>query len=51
MLERTRGTLKLLVDALDKPQRFEDASDELFQVAFGVKRDVEAYRAARKAAP
>ena len=50
MLERTRGGLKLLVDALDRPKKFEEVSEELFQIAFSVKRDVEAYRAARKAA-
>jgi hypothetical protein len=50
MLERTRVALRLLVDALDKPQKFEEVSEELFQIAFSVKRDVEAFRAARKAA-
>lgn len=50
MLERTRVALRILVDALDKPQKFEEVSEELFQIAFSVKRDVEAFRAARKAA-
>jgi hypothetical protein len=50
MLERTRGALRLLVDALDRPQKFEEVSEELFQIAFSVKRDVEAFRAARRGA-
>lgn len=50
MLQKTRTTLMILVDALDKPQKFEAMSEEFFEVAFTVKREVEAFRAARKAA-
>ena len=49
MLEKTRTALFLLVESLDKPQRFELVSEELFEIAFSVKQDVEAFRAARKA--
>ena len=50
MLEKTRTALKLLVAALDNPPNLEAASEDLYQIAFSVKRDIEAFRAARQAA-
>jgi len=48
LLQRVRTTLTSLVDALDRPQKFEIKSEEFFEIAFKVKREVEAFRAARK---
>lgn len=48
MLQKTRDALTILVEALDKPQKFEVKSEEFFEIAFKVKREVEAFRAARK---
>ena len=50
MLDKARTALKTLAEALDKPPKFEEVSDELFQIAFSLKRDIEAFKAARKAA-
>jgi hypothetical protein len=49
ILDKTRTTLKSLVDTLDRPQNLEITSEEFFEIAFKVKREVEAFRAARKA--
>jgi len=48
MLQRTSMTLKALVNALDRPQNFESSSEELFQIAFSIKRDIDAYKLARQ---
>lgn len=50
MLENTGSMLDALVLALDRPRDFDDTAEELFEIAFGVKRDIEAIRSARNAA-
>jgi hypothetical protein len=50
MLQKTRASLNMLADALDRPQKFETASEAFFEFAFNVKREIEAFRAARKGA-
>lgn len=50
MLEQTQDALNELVSALDKPQEFEEVSEKFFQIAFSVKREIEAFKAARNAA-
>ncbi len=47
MLYKTQIALETLVEALDRPMKFEAVSDELFAIAFTVKRDVAAFKAAR----
>lgn len=49
MLEKTRNALNDLVAALDNPQKFEVVSEEFFKIAFVVKKEIEAFKAARKA--
>jgi hypothetical protein len=48
LLRKARDALSALVGALDKPQNFEQVSDQFFALSFTVKKDIEAYRAARK---
>lgn len=50
LLRTVQQTLSALVDALDRPQKFEQASEELFAIVFSLKKDIDAYRAARKSA-
>jgi|GEM_PF-6286414 len=50
MIERTRRALARLAAALDRPPKFEQTADALFAIAFEVRRDIEAFRAARAAA-
>lgn len=50
MLNKAQTALEILVEALDRPQKFEAISDQLFEIAFSVKRDIEAFKAARQAA-
>lgn len=50
MLEKTRTALKLLSAALDKPPDMMTTAEDLYQIAFSVKQDITAYRAARLAA-
>jgi hypothetical protein len=47
MLDTTRDALDALVAALDRPADFDVATEELFKVAFSIKRDIESLRAAR----
>jgi hypothetical protein len=49
LLQKTRTALKNLVNALDRPQDPAITTEEFFGIAFKVKQDVEALRAARKA--
>jgi len=50
MLEKTRTALKVLAAALDKPPDMAAEAESLYQIAFSVKQDVAAFRAARRAA-
>jgi DNA repair ATPase RecN len=50
LLRKVQQTLSTLVDALDRPQKFEQVSDELFAIVFSLRKDIDAYRAARKSA-
>ena len=47
MLKATRKALKELVAALDKPQDLNTSIEDLFEIAFTVKRELEAFKAAR----
>ena len=50
MLEKTRAALRLLVAALDNPPNLEETAEDLYQISFSVKKDIEAFRAAQQAA-
>ena len=50
MLRYMQDALRMLVNALDRPQKFDQVSENLFAVAFSLKKDIEAFRAARKGA-
>jgi hypothetical protein len=50
MLEKTRAALRLLVASLDNPPNLDATTEDLYQIAFSVKRDIEAFRAAQQAA-
>jgi hypothetical protein len=50
MLRDMQEALGKMEAALDKPQSIEDFSEKLFATAFTIKKDVEAFRAARKTA-
>ncbi|OGT82918.1 MAG: hypothetical protein A3H91_12225 [Gammaproteobacteria bacterium RIFCSPLOWO2_02_FULL_61_13] len=48
MLRRMQDALGMLVSALDRPQKFDKVSEDLFGIAFSLKKDIEGFRAARK---
>ena len=50
MLRRMKDALGMLIGALDRPQKFDALTEDLFATAFSLKKDVEAFRAARKSA-
>ena len=50
MLATTRAALDSLVAALDQPPNLDQATEDMFNFAFSIKRNIEALRAARSAA-
>lgn len=49
LLMKMQTALDALVRTLDAPQKVEDVSNEILRVTFALKKDLEAYRASRKA--
>ena len=50
LLRNMQDALRTLVSALDTPQKLDKLSEDMFALAFTLKKDIEAFRAARKGA-
>lgn len=48
LLRQMQTALGALVTALDKPQTFDRISEDMFAIVFSLKKDIEAFRAARR---